>query len=60
VWFLNVCACCPVRYVLVLNVLMPESIRLDLWGYDSRSAAILYVPSWSAVHVARVMREMQL
>ncbi len=57
VWFSVIAVCCPIRYVLVLNVLTPDSLRFDLWGMDSRSSAITYAPSWAEVHVARVMRE---
>ncbi len=42
--------------MLVLNVLTPDSLNFDMWGWDSRSAAIAYVPSWVLTHVARVIR----
>ncbi len=38
---LAVCVNCPMRYVLVLIVLMLDSESLDLWGWLSRSAAMM-------------------
>jgi len=52
---LVVCVNCPMRYVFVLRVLMSDSESLDVWGWLSKSAAMMQVPL-AAVQVARVIR----
>jgi hypothetical protein len=46
------------RYVMVLiRVLMPDSLRFDMCGCDSISAAKMYVPSLPEIQVAWMMSE---